>query len=252
MRPRPLTDVARLVLDHFSPGEPGRSKALVVVIDGVRPDSLPPAPFFRLTEETQAHYWPAFTGGDLGSPTQQCTDSLPGWAALLTGAWGLENGILANTSPQRNPQTPTFLGHLARQGWSAASAVSWTPIDTVLLSEEPLADRFHPTVDCYDPDVFRKALGLVQRDHDVLFVGFNGPDAAGHRSGFSPDNPEYLFPIGNVLDHTRKLLAQVRRRPTFDLEDWLFVLTTDHGGRGKGHGGQSEEERAVFILVGRV
>lgn len=252
MTPRPLTDVAGLVLDHFGAGTAGRTKALVVVIDGVRPDCLPPSPLRHLVEETQGAFWPAYTGGDQGTPTEQCTDSAPGWAALLTGVWGNRNGIVGNNSTVRNPETPTFLGTLAGQGWGVASAVSWIPIDTVLLAGEPLQRRFRPSIDCYDPEVFREALDLVGSDHDLLFLGFNGPDEAGHRFGFSPQTPEYRFQIGNAVDHTRKLVAQIRRRPAFGQEDWLFLLTTDHGGRGTGHGGQSDEERTVFLIHGRI
>jgi hypothetical protein len=45
------------------------------------------------------------------------------------------------------------------------------------------------------------------------------------------------------------LLDAIAARPSRNEEDWLVILTADHGGKGRIHGGQSPEERAVFILA---
>ena len=38
-------------------------------------------------------------------------------------------------------------------------------------------------------------------------------------------------------------------RPDFVEEDWLVLVTTDHGGIGTVHGGNSMEERRVFVIA---
>jgi hypothetical protein len=50
--------------------------------------------------------------------------------------------------------------------------------------------------------------------------------------------------------HVGRLVAAVRNRPTYDREDWLILVSTDHGHRDEGgHGGDSPEERTVFFLA---
>ena len=42
----------------------------------------------------------------------------------------------------------------------------------------------------------------------------------------------------------------VRARPTYDDEDWLVLVSTDHGRRPDGgHGGDTAEERTIFYLA---
>ena len=47
------------------------------------------------------------------------------------------------------------------------------------------------------------------------------------------------------------ILEALRNRETYDAEDWLVVVTSDHGGGGEGvgHGGQSDEERTISLIV---
>ena len=44
------------------------------------------------------------------------------------------------------------------------------------------------------------------------------------------------------------IIEAVEARKTYDTEDWLIIITTDHGGNGTGHGGPSFEERMTFII----
>ncbi len=47
-----------------------------------------------------------------------------------------------------------------------------------------------------------------------------------------------------------QLLAAVRARPTYAQEDWLILVSTDHGRREDGgHGGDTPEERTIFYLA---
>jgi len=41
----------------------------------------------------------------------------------------------------------------------------------------------------------------------------------------------------------------MRKRPRFANEDWLVLIPSDHGGILKSHGGQTPEERTVFIVA---
>jgi hypothetical protein len=39
----------------------------------------------------------------------------------------------------------------------------------------------------------------------------------------------------------------VKARPGYAGEDWLLIITSDHGGTHRGHGNQFAETRQVFL-----
>ncbi len=44
------------------------------------------------------------------------------------------------------------------------------------------------------------------------------------------------------------IIEAIESRDTYDTEDWLILITTDHGGIEKDYGGPSFEERITFIV----
>ena len=41
----------------------------------------------------------------------------------------------------------------------------------------------------------------------------------------------------------------MKNRSTFKNEDWLIIITSDHGGSKRSHGGQSIEEKKIPIIL---
>jgi predicted AlkP superfamily pyrophosphatase or phosphodiesterase len=83
--------------------------------------------------------------------------------------------------------------------------------------------------------------------YDFVFVDFDGPDAAGHSSGFDGYAETYQNRvistdalIGNLLDAVLDTSAG---------EEWLIVVTTDHGGEGTSHGSGDAYNRKVRFMV---
>ena len=51
-------------------------------------------------------------------------------------------------------------------------------------------------------------------------------------------------------EHVGRLVTAVRTRDTYASEDWLIIISTDHGRRADGgHGGDSPEETTIFFLA---
>jgi arylsulfatase A-like enzyme len=47
-----------------------------------------------------------------------------------------------------------------------------------------------------------------------------------------------------------ELLDALRARPTYADEDWLLLITTDHGHKpGGNHGGATLEERSAYVIA---
>ena len=76
-------------------------------------------------------------------------------------------------------------------------------------------------------------------------------DDMGHRHG----DGDILY---KAISFEDRLIGQiydsVKEREAKYGEDWLFVVTTDHGrtaNNGKGHGGQSDRERSTWIAINK-
>ena len=68
-------------------------------------------------------------------------------------------------------------------------------------------------------------------DIDVLFVHLDDVDYAGHTSGFHPDVPAYIHAIESTDALLQPLLEAVYSREINHNEDWLVIISTDHGGK---------------------
>jgi len=92
---------------------------------------------------------------------------------------------------------------------------------------------------------------LRDTDPEAMFVYFHEPDAAGHTVQFSPETPEYVNAIENVDECIGTVIQAVQSRPTYPEEDWLIIVSTDHGGLGTRHSGGNDipEIYTVFLIV---
>jgi hypothetical protein len=89
---------------------------------------------------------------------------------------------------------------------------------------------------------------LANQDPDASFVYIGNPDVVAHEHGGLA--AEYYSSIETADAHVGTLVEAVRSRATFDQEDWLILVSTDHGHKDEGgHGGTSPEETTVFYLA---
>ena len=257
----------------------GGRRVLLIGIDGCRADALRAAmdsgkaPALRKLAEEGCADWSVFAGGELGGATEQATSSGPGWSTILTGVWRNKHGVSSNKFEQhRIAEFPHFMRRIkdAKPSAWCGSLVDWPEIqhfiaepsrkggrefldEKFMLSPDP-AKKAHdwPELDAAIRD--RAAALLRGQNPDALFVYFGQVDETGHAAldaagKFSPDNAPYLDAIGRVDALTGDVLAALRARPHFAEEDWLILVTTDHGGTGTSHGKQSPEERNIWLLA---
>ena len=233
--------------------------ALVIGIDGLRSDALQqvstPAIDALIAEGTVTY--DAFAGGVLGTPTEQMTWSGAGWSSILTGVWVDKHGVELNTfDDARFDEYPHFFARVREEQPDAtlSSFVTWGPINESILASAEADEEFWPN----EPNDSAKGdaevtasvvMHLAAQTPNVVFVQLDNVDHQGHVAGFSPTVPEYVEALEVVDAQIGQMADAVRARATFEQEDWLIVLTTDHGGMGKGHGPQGDEERTIFIIV---
>ncbi len=214
-----------------------------------------------------------YAGGEKGTPTQQPTISGPGWSSLLTGVWIDQHGVRDNRFiGGRFQSRPHFMRRIKEVRPSAfcASFADWPPIHDFIADgsrvagQEFLDVKFTCAPDAArhfvdnpekDIEIRDEALKTLRsQDPDSMFVYFGQVDEFGHgaidsRASFSPDSTLYLNAISHVDSHVGELLRAMRARPKFAEEDWLVLITTDHGGKGNSHGGDSDNERNIWLIA---
>ncbi|MFJ3484306.1 alkaline phosphatase family protein [Pseudomonas sp. NPDC090202] len=229
-----------------------RHKALLIGIDGLQYEQLQQAiAGGRAPVLARFKPHPAYTGGIVGTSTQQTTFSGPGWASILTGAWADRHRIASNDSSLRNKTDSLFkLISLSAPTRHTASIVSWNPINDN-FSDDLSAGFIELGVKCGGDDqcvTDRTAQELLTGNFDFIFAHLDQPDGAGHENGFSA---QYQQAITTVDRHVGEMLdALTQRKKGLPDEDWMVMIVTDHGRRlpdGYDHGEQSRSEKTAFI-----
>jgi predicted AlkP superfamily pyrophosphatase or phosphodiesterase len=221
---------------------PPRKKVLIIGIDGCRPDALLQA---RIPHLTALILTGAFSDK---AQTGDITVSGPGWSSMLTGVWREKHGIRDNSFAGANlREFPHFFRRLKEKYPKAVtvSIVHWGPVNTHILSAADVA-----AICKDDKRVTDQTVNVLRtQEPDVVFVHFDEVDGAGHRYGFHPKVPQYLKAIEQTDGYVGRLMQAVQARKTYAQEDWLILVSTDHGGSGRGHGRNIPEHRTIFLIV---
>lgn len=265
------TKVAEIVRTHLQEHDGRRKKVLIYGLDGARADSMGyiipgnnetitghccRARYSAITE-LKAHggLYLSYAGGDPHDPkTLQETSTAQGWAAILTGEWGLKNGVQKHV--QKRNDVPTVLMEAARAGKHALFASLWPDHFTVTYKGEIALAKENGlplTFQQVQNEEELQALMLAQIDSgcDVLFGINEFPDHNGHNTGFGPGNCRYVAGIANADRLAFELMEHIKSRDAYKTEDWLFLITSDHGGHNRGHGTQRIEDRTTFIACNK-
>ncbi|MCI0459415.1 MAG: alkaline phosphatase family protein [Gemmataceae bacterium] len=225
------------------PAEQTRArKVLIVGIDGCRPDALKAA--------KAPHLHGLIREGAFSDQAQtgDATISGPGWTSMLTGVWRQKHGVRDNRFEGHNPREFPHLFRRVKQAMPRANTVSivhWAPI-----AERIVVDADVSTKHKNDEAVTREAVQILLKGNpDVMFLHFDEVDYAGHKYGFHPKVPQYVQAIERADTQVGAVLTALRQRKTYEREDWLILVSTDHGGSGKGHGKDIPEHRTIFLIV---
>ena len=263
----PQTAARSLVMRHFSaPRTDGKTpKCLLIGFDGARADALTNAVsgesgVSALLSGGGAAYH-MYAGGD--RLNKQKTETSPGWTTLLTGHWakvsgGTGHGVSRNGIRKAvNPKlvfTDLLEQNLAQK---TAFAVSWdghfADGDAAYVNDIAYAAANGLNAGWYtlpdDAGTFAKTQAEIESGADMVMCIFEHCDHAGHDSGFGNQNPAYVQAFRDADRYAFALIQAVRARPTYAAEDWLILITSDHGGIGKSHGGQFSVERQTFLVT---
>lgn len=216
-------------------------KVLLIGIDGTRPDALEVANTPNINNLIDnGIYSPDALNDDV-------TISGTGWSGNLCGVWSEKHLVTGNDFTGNNyAEFPPVLKYMNDAGLHTVSIVHWSPINDEIVQEH--AD-FKLNVGSDLEVGMQGATYLSVNDPDFMFLHFDDVDHAGHASGYSVDVPEYISAIEEVDVHIGTVMQALETRPTFAEENWLILVTTDHGGLNFGHGGNSIDEQNTFIIA---
>ncbi|MFO0624321.1 MAG: alkaline phosphatase family protein [Polyangiales bacterium] len=233
---------ARLRVLRAAPAGAAR-RVLVVGVDGVRPDALEAAntPWFDVLRRHGVYTADARTQLDVQAK------SAPGWMSVFTGVSPRRHRVVANGEyADRDASHRTFAARAFDAGRRVIVSSAWPEVTSNIVELGVTVDR---AFNFDGPGAAWLATRLRDADADVYVQHFDQVDATGHGSGFSRDNPNYIVAIERVDALLGRLLDGMLSRPTIAREDWLIVMTTDHGGRGRDHGPMDADNQTIWFLV---
>ena len=268
--------------DKGAESRAAQSRLLVIGLDGTRADALAVAKVPNLTAL-------AVDGSvNLDAITNDISLSGPGWASMLSGVWCDKHGVRDNDATwplSRFDEYPHFLRRVeaAQPDLITASVSHWAPInDEILCASEagddcPVDFVSSPATDAGVRDEAVKL--LKEQNPHALFLQFDDIDHAGHgetplpigSNGFCPFpdgdtdyrgqtgactaadfNPAYVATLELTDGYIGDILSAVHARPDFLNENWLVLVSADHGGGGmikNQHGFPHAQDRRTFLIV---
>jgi predicted AlkP superfamily pyrophosphatase or phosphodiesterase len=230
---------------------PGVEHVVVVGIDGMTASSVARAKTPNMHKVMKSG---AYT---LHGRSVDPSVSSPNWASIIMGAKPESHGIFSNDwKPGDTPAFPTIfeLCHAAMSGADIAAIYEWNGFGRLYHKKDVTFD-VNPKAGLWghyakgETNAFvtaRTAAACIRGKKPLLtFVHLDLVDHAGHSEGY--DTAKYDLAIGIADTHLGQIMQAVRDAGIQDTTV-LFVVS-DHGGKGDGHGGKSDEEVTVPWMV---
>ncbi|MEQ1831824.1 MAG: ectonucleotide pyrophosphatase/phosphodiesterase [Candidatus Eisenbacteria bacterium] len=251
-RDRPFRPALRLALACslgalvFFPGAVHATRRVVVVsFDGLRPDVALRADMPALRALMARG---SFT---MYAITTDVAITLPSHTSMLTGVPPEQHRITYNSDPRpgqpRWPAWPTLLDIAHRAGLRTALCAGKSKF-SVLADSSSLDLRLVPGKGRNTPDSIvadTAAAWMRTRRPDVLFVHLPGLDGAGHASGWG--SATQVRAAATVDRAFARITAALASAPSDD--STLIIVSADHGGEGKSHGGTGASSRFIPWIV---
>ena len=224
---------------------------IVIGVDGLSVDGVATAKTPRMHELMERAAWTLVARGVM--PTL----SSPNWASMIDGAGPEQHGITSNGILRKMVEIepvcrdsegmfPTIFETMRAQLPSSRIAI---------FHDWP---GFANLVEKHAPDVMQHVHGAAKtaeaaadywkRNHPALmFVHLDNVDHTGHADGWA--TPSYYRAVEDADHYVGVILDMLRHEGALD--STYVLISSDHGGKGRGHGKNSLEEIQIpWILSG--
>ena len=251
-------------------------KALVVMLDGARADAVENACATNMQRLVAGKWQPGYSCAwsfTAKTVPDALASSAPNHTAIAVGVTTAKNCV-TNTGKQfvqcDYKKWPSFLARIAeaRPGAKTLFMYSWKADE--LLCPHPKVEFSFGGARATKAENARWG-GAYARDlangaelerrlasdaaPDATLLMLDCPDHGGHGllggwgGGFYPYSTSYLNAIHLCDGIIGKCLDAIAKRPTFKDEDWIVVITSDHGGYANTHGLFGGHATAIPLIV---
>ena len=234
--------------------EPMAEHIVYIGLDGWGAYSLPEADMPTVKSLMDQGCW------TLQKRTVLPSSSAPNWASMFMGAgpelhgyttWGSKKPELPSRVILKNDIFPTIF-QVARDEYPEAEIgvlYDWAGIkylvDTLSLSYHAQSPDYtkYPGELCAMAEQY-----ILEKKPMLTAVCFDEPDHTGHVNGHG--TPEYYAKLKELDSYIARIVEAVRKAGMYD--DTIFIVTSDHGGIHKNHGGITMAEMETpFIIAGK-
>ncbi len=250
-------------------------KAVFIIVDGIPGDvieNLRPPVLMEIAGKEG--FTRAYTGGGKGTWSESPTISAVGYNNLITGTWAAKHNVWNNDISAPNYHYWSLFRLAETDDPSLTTAIYSTWLDNrTKLAGEGLEQTGKQVIDLeldglehdtirYPHDKGRKYLqridsavttaaaeAIVAHGPDLTWIYTEFTDDMGHMYGDSEQFYQAIFEADRQIGKVWKAI-QARKQRTG--EDWLIIITTDHGRdnkTGKHHGKQSDRERDTWMVT---
>ena len=186
--------------------------------------------------------------------TYKCLSSNPTisaqcWGSLLHGVTpavhGVTNSTAENTPFPSNSKYPSYFRVIRENDADAklASFVNWAPINTGIVEN---GIGVYKLGGISDAVITTRVCSYVKSNAPkALFVQFDDADHTGHSSGYGTS--AHLQTIATLDGYIGRIYTAYEEAGILD--ETLFIVTADHGGSGKSHGGLTDAEKYVMFAA---
>jgi len=225
--------------DTPTPAPPAPRFALIISVDGLRPEAI------QLADTPNLDHLIARGAVSWKAQTVLPSVTLPGHASMLGGSSPDVHGVRWNSyAPDRGyVPLPTLFSVAHDAGLSAAMFVGKAKLEHIAVPG---------TVDTFafviggDAQVAGKAAEHLRQDApELLFVHLPDVDATGHWHGWL--SPPQLDAVARADEAVGILLHTLEEMGWLD--STFILVTADHGGSGTSHGGSDPESMTIPWIV---
>lgn len=186
----------------------------------------------------------------------QHTSTAPGWATLFTGKWATSNFVATNIH-MLSFTSRSLMYSLAVDGYNTSFNVSWKYHITFTYRQEISSAKRRKLPTNYilledDEKTHQSVLNRINgTSDDAIFAIYEETDKVGHIVGHYLEQEKYMQAYYNLEKYSSEIITTIKNRPTYDSEDWMIIITNDHGGVDYNHGGRTPMEYITFCAINK-
>jgi predicted AlkP superfamily pyrophosphatase or phosphodiesterase len=230
----------------------GIEHIIIIGVDGMSPDGI------RNSDSPNMHHLIDIGVSTMHGRAVLPTTSSPNWASMLMGVGPEQHGITSNSWERDDfvlPPVQVGTEQLFPTVFSLIRGNRPTAETGVIYQWDGFARLFEKSAVSYsadatdEQDATDEAVSYIREKKPLLtFVQLDHVDGAGHQYGHG--SAQYYAAVNRADELIGQIIDAVKRAGIYN--ETVFIVTADHGGIGKGHGGETLAEVEIpFIISGK-